>query len=452
MGKILLVVDDERIVATLVRLLESDRHQVTAGTTRALNNLPSEYYDLVLIDLDAATAGGTDLLTSIKNTHPATEAVLLSGAAGSKHVAESLHKGAFASLTKPLQGEEVTHVVRMALEHRNLRRENLVLRRLAAHAADDDEFVSKNASYLNAVEIARRAAPGNSPVLLQGEQGTGKETLAQMIVKESRRAAMPFVTMNCASVPEILIESELFGHEKGSSPGANAMNQGLLEIADGGTLLLDEVGDVSAAVQPKLLRFLQTGEYCRFGGTTFLRADVRIISATSKDLFIECQRGYFREELLYRLNAVAITIPPLRERKEDIPELIQHYMTKKLHPRMSKTFGSDAMAMLLEYDWPGNMRELQNVIDGALALSNGPVITSDDLTSPSRFRKHTSAEQEFAARYTLHMSLEELEGKHIENVLSYFDWDKKAAAQALGVSLKTLYNKIAESGLQRKEE
>ncbi|HUN66623.1 MAG TPA: sigma-54 dependent transcriptional regulator [Bacteroidota bacterium] len=454
MANILLVDDEESFFSNITGLLEADRHTVTAisDSSLTLNLLQTNSFDLILLDINMPKISGVELLGLVKPAYPSIEIIMLTALHDVRIAVDCMSKGAFYYITKPFHGDELVHIVRKALEHRSLRRENLVLRRQVSRAGGGDEIIGKSPALKNAVDVARRVAPSDSSVLLQGESGTGKELLAQLIYREGLRQNMPFIVMNCAAIPDTLIESELFGHEKGSFTNAFAMKQGLVELADGGTLFLDELGDISPVFQPKLLRFIQTGEFRRIGGTTTLHADVRFISATNKDLYLEAQQGKFREDLLYRLNVISVTVPPLRERKEDLPELIQHFMNRKLRPSMLKTFDSEAMTILLEHDWPGNVRELQNVVEGALVMSKGPVITADDLSSPNRFRKNTPSERDFAARYTLQMSLRDLEAHHIENVLNFFDWDKKSAAQALGISLKTLYNKIAESGLHKREE
>ncbi len=264
--------------------------------------------------------------------------------------------------------------------------------------------------------------------------------IANLIYKNSTRSAKAFVAINCASIPDTLIESELFGYEKGAFTDAHGQKQGLAELANNGTLFLDEVGDISPIIQPKLLRFIQTGEFRRVGGNTVHRVDVRIISASNKNLHEEVQHGRFREDLLYRLNVVTLTIPPLRDRKEDIPLLVQHFMEKQFPKGNAKTISPEAMTLLMEYEWPGNIRELENVVEGSVIISRESVIQPEDLTLPRMNRTQQSGSKFGFSDSDL--PLKEIERLYISTILNKFQWDKKEVAKILGISLKTLYTKI----------
>jgi transcriptional regulator with PAS, ATPase and Fis domain len=289
-------------------------------------------------------------------------------------------------------------------------------------------------------------------VLIQGASGTGKELIAHLIHNNSPRRERPFVVVNCASIPDTLLESELFGHEKGAFTGAYTTKQGLAEVAHGGTLFLDEVGDISPAIQPKLLRFLETGNFRRVGSVNELNVDVRIISATNKNLEQEARAGRFREDLLYRLNVVTLHVPPLRERKEDIPLLVDHFLKLKAKSKTPKTMSPEAMELLLQHDWPGNIRELEHVIEGAIIMSHEDVIQPKDLllstssTAASAISSPTTVIGDNNTRDIL--PIEEVEKRHIEAALKHFKGNRTKTAQSLRISQKTLYLKIKRYGIR----
>jgi two-component system, NtrC family, response regulator AtoC len=291
-------------------------------------------------------------------------------------------------------------------------------------------------------------------VLVQGASGTGKELIASFIHRKSPRNNRPFVAVNCASIPDTLLETELFGHEKGAFTNAYASKQGLVEVANGGTLFLDEVGDISPAIQPKLLRFLESGEFRRVGGTNVLTVDVRVVSASNKDLREEVKLGRFREDLLYRLNVVTVYVPPLRERKEDIPVLAEYFLRKKSKLKNPKSLAPATTELLMKYDYPGNIRELEHVLEGALLLSSGDEIEPSDLSIYFQHRG-TDVPMAFQIHNTLSsgdtVSLEELERQHIERVLRKHAYNRTKSADELGISKKTLYLKIKQYGFKVSE-
>jgi len=298
-----------------------------------------------------------------------------------------------------------------------------------------------------------KVAPTDATVLIQGESGTGKELIANYIHRNSLRSEQPFVVLNCASMVETLLESELFGHEKGAFTDASNEKQGLVEIANGGTLFLDEIGEISSIIQPKLLRFVQSGEYRRVGGTKILKSDVRILSATNKDLKVEILNGRFREDLLYRINVFTLELPPLRKRKEDISFLADNFLRKRFGETNAWEITEDALAALNNYDWPGNVRELENVLERAAIVTDEHTIQVKDLalSSSDRAVKGESVESDVAKAVVGNpIALKEIEKAHIEGVLNSVGWDKKLAAKILDMNLKTLYIKIQMYGFTHK--
>jgi DNA-binding NtrC family response regulator len=305
------------------------------------------------------------------------------------------------------------------------------------------QMVGESDAFHKVLEIAAKVAPTESTVLIQGPSGTGKELVANFIYQNSGRVSEPFVTLNCASIPDTLIESELFGHEKGAFTDARVMKPGIVEIANKGTLFLDEIGDISPIVQPKILRFIQSGEFRRVGGNTTLTADVRILSATNKNLKDEVKEGRFREDLLYRLNVITIDVPPLRARKDDVPRLVAHFINNRMKTKVKPTISAKAMEVLMEYDWPGNIRELENVIERAAILCHGGAIEPQDLSLPNVPMSLPSGGRADNKLGTA-LPLKEIERLHIEGVLRSFRGNKAEAAKILGISLKTLYTKIQQ--------
>ena len=295
------------------------------------------------------------------------------------------------------------------------------------------------------LDLALRAAPTDSTVLIEGPSGTGKELVANFLHAQSLRKNEPFMALNCASIPETLIESEMFGHEKGAFTDATATKEGLVEIANGGTLFLDEVGEIALNVQPKLLRFLQTGEFRRVGGNKIMKSNVRIVSATNKELHREASNGRFREDLLYRLNVITLSLTPLRERKDDIPLLVNYFLKSKAGNKEPKQIDTKALEVLMNYGWPGNIRELENVIERAAILSQDGLITFDDLALPLRTRslqESASWLRDGGVQAGSAISLSEMQRAHVAAVLKSVNWNKETASKILGISLKTLYAKI----------
>jgi DNA-binding NtrC family response regulator len=441
--------DDEEIFRLQIKsLLESDECIVDSVNdgVEVMNAVQQNDYDLLLLDLNMPKVSGLEVLRFVKEKYPRTEIIMITGNDNIKIAVDCMREGAFHYITKPFLPEELLQVIDRAIEHRYLLQDNSILKSQVSRLSGHNAMVGESESFKHLLSIAERVAASDTSVLIQGPSGTGKELIANFIHQRSLRAERPLVTINCAAIPDTLLESELFGHEKGAFTDARAQKQGLIELANKGTLFLDEVGDISPIVQPKILRFVQTGEFRRIGGTANLRADVRIIAATNKDLTTEVQTGRFREDLLYRLNVITITMPSLYERKSDIPLLVANFLQNNKRIRVKKQLTPDAMQLLINYQWPGNVRELENVLESASILSRGEMIEPDDIILPraagrsmNRIIEPVAVEQA--------ISLKNLEQIHITNILKTVKGDKKQAAKILGISLKTLYTKIAQYNL-----
>jgi two-component system NtrC family response regulator len=443
----ILVVDDEEYLCQLLKdeLLATGMFEVDTVTdgAQAINKVQSKIYDLVLLDIKMPRISGIEVLKFIKEYSPDTEVIMITAYGDIKTAVETTKLGAFDFITKPYNFDELLVSIQNALEKRSLKLQNKLMQNEILRLVGGKEIIGQSKVLKEVLEIVARVAPTDATVLIQGESGTGKELIARLIHQNSTRKDKPLVTINCSAIPDTLIESEIFGHEKGAFTDAIVTKPGLVEIANGGTLFLDEVGDLSPIVQPKLLRFIETGEFRRVGGNNILKVDVRIISATNKNLNEEVQKGNFREDLLYRLNVVTIRLPSLRERKEDIPLLVEHFLKTKI--RTKKTISPEAMEILMNYDWPGNIRELENVIERAAILARNDVIRPEDLALRPELRDEYY--DKLTPKPVHSLSLAELEKIHIENVLKANNWNKTKTAEVLGISLKTLYLKLKRYGI-----
>lgn len=444
----ILVVDDEETYRFMLSsLLEAEKfpHDTVTDGVQAINAVQKKAYDIALLDVNMPKVGGVEVLKFVKENFPGVEVIMLTGVGDIKIAVECMKLGAYDYLAKPYRSDELLSTIDRALERRKLLRENFLMKSEIARLADSSEIAGKSRPLQKVLDVAAKVAPTESTVLIQGASGTGKELIANFIYKNSERKENPFVTLNCASIPDTLIESELFGHEKGAFTDARATKQGLVEIANGGTLFLDEIGDISPLIQPKLLRFIQSGEFRRVGGTNALNSDVRIISATNKDLMVEVRAGRFREDLLYRINVITLDLPSLKERSEDIPVLVENFLQHKLRSKTRKNVSPEAMEILMKYDWPGNVRELENVIERAAILCKDDTIRPPDLSLPLRASFSRSPENGDIG--TL-IPMKEIEHKHIVGVLRTLKGNKAEAAKILGISLKTLYTKIQQYQIQ----
>lgn len=442
----ILVVDDEETFRYMLSTLISGAgyHVETAQDgVAAINAVQTKMFDIVLCDIKMPKVDGIEVLRFIKTNYPNTEVVMLTGTADVKIAVECMKVGAYDHIMKPTTSDDLLTTIERAIERQQLVRNNAVMKSELERLHGNGEIIGESSALRRVLEIASKVAPTESTVLIQGPSGTGKELIASYIYQRSERNGLPFVTVNCASIPDTLIESELFGYEKGAFTDARSMKPGIVEIADKGTLFLDEIGDISPTVQPKILRFIQSGEFRRVGGNQVLKADCRILSATNKNLKDEVKEGRFREDLLYRLNVITIELPSLRQRREDIPLLVQSFLTTKMKTKVQKAISTKAMEVLLAYDWPGNIRELENVIERAAILCQNNSIEPRDLSLPNSPMVLPSSNGHDHKLGTA-MPLKDIERMHIEGVLRSFRGNKTESAKILGISLKTLYTKIQQ--------
>jgi DNA-binding NtrC family response regulator len=450
----LLIVDDEEPLREILEseLTESDEFVVdtAADGGEAINRIQAKVYDVILLDVRMPRVSGIEVLKFVQEYSPTTQVIILTNYADVKTAIQTIKLGAYDFLAKPYDIDELYNTIHRAIERRQLFIDNKLMKSELTRRSGNPDIVGQSPAFVKLLESATRFAASDSIVLIQGASGTGKELIAGLVHRRSPRNNRPFVALNCASLPDALLESELFGHEKGSFTNAYTTKQGLVEVANGGTLFLDEVGDISPAIQPKLLRFLETGEFRRVGGTNLLTVDVRVISATNKDLREEVKAGRFREDLLYRLNVITLQMPLLCQRREDIPLLVEYFLARKSRSRTAKRVTPAALAILAEYEWPGNVRELEHVIEGAMLLSSGEVIDAADL-GPHVYRGSRAAPNPAApapaAGTPDGLSLDEVERRHIEAVLTKNGFNRARSADELGISKKTLYLKIKRYGL-----
>ena len=449
------------------RALE-DRYKVLEAESAAAARrvLAAQRPDLLLLDIEMPEESGLDFLRDLK-TKDASPAVIMITAYGSEKIAvEAMKSGAYDYLPKPFEVDELRLVVAKALDHLELAEENLALRRQLVSEGQFGAMIGSSAPMRKLFELADRVAPADVTVLIEGESGTGKELLAREIHQRSNRGAKPFVAVNCAALPEHLIESELFGYEKGAFTGAAALKRGKFELAHGGSLFLDEVGDMSLATQAKLLRVLETRRVERLGGTTSIDVDVRILSATNKELTTEIARQTFREDLYYRLRVVLLKLPPLREHKEDIPLLAEEFcrMLAAKHGRPSPKLSRDAMELLAASDWKGNVRELKNVLESAIVMSRDDVLGPADL--PSDFGSAgaspaTGAALVASGERALPSFLEagdyreakrQFEISYIKAKLRQHGGNITRTAAAIGLHRQSLQEKLRELGISAEKE
>ena len=446
--------DEEQFLQVLQAALSAEGYRIELARdgVAAINILQNRAFDLVLLDMKMPRVDGMEVLRFVKDHYLDTQVIMLTGVSDIKSAVECMQLGAYHYITKPYSISELTAVIERAVERKRLLIENKVLKSELARHAFAGSIVGNSTPMLELLNLAAKVAPTDSPVLIQGASGTGKELIANFLHQNSLRKDQQFVALNCASIPETLLESELFGHEKGAFTDAVSTTQGLAEIANAGTLFLDEIGEISQMIQPKLLRFLQTGEYRRVGGNKSLRSDVRVISATCKNLEDEIGTGRFREDLLYRINVITLRVPPLRDRIDDIPLFVDYFLKTKVRPRGLKMIEPKALELLMNYDWPGNVRELENVIERASILCKDNIIRVEDIALPIGRRPLRNREASSTSDSSLlgtAVSMREIEKAHIAGVLKSVRWNKNTAAQILGISLKTLYTKIQQFNLTK---
>ncbi len=439
-----LVVDDEpsnltSLEKTFVR--EGMRVLTADGARAALELVRKHRVQVVLTDLMMPGVNGVELLRALKEISPETEIVLMTAYGTVETAVQAMRDGAYDFVEKPLKRMTIVKSVRKAAERQRLVAENRSLRE-ELRSLTAREIVGHSVALRSVLNVANQAAPSSATVLILGESGTGKELIARYIHSRSSRASAPFVAVNCAAIPETILEAELFGHERGAFTGAVARKEGRFAKARGGTLFLDEIGELSPSVQVKILRVLQEGEYEPVGGNT-VQADVRIVAATNRDLAAEVEAGRFREDLYYRLDVISVTAPPLRARREDIPLLVDHFLGIycKKNGRARLSVEPEVMQRLVDYSWPGNVRELENVMERAAVLCRSDVLTLQDLPEQVR-RAEVSSEDPAPLVFSIGTPLAEVEQRLIRETLRYTNGDKSLAAQLLGISTRTIYRKV----------
>jgi DNA-binding NtrC family response regulator len=441
-AKILVVDDEVNIREALGMLLDEDGYRVTTAATvdEAMEILQKNEFHLVISDLRMNGRSGLEILRCMHETCPGTEMIFLTAYGTVEGAVEAMKMGAYDYISKPVDRRRLTLLIEKALEKHRLLVENRNLRRRLSIKEEFSRIIGNSPAIRAIFKIMTEVAPTNATVLITGESGTGKELIAKSIHDRSQRKDRPFVTLNCGALPDTLIESELFGYEAGAFTGANTSKIGRIEMASGGTLFLDEVGDMSLKTQVDLLRVLQERELRRLGGTKTINVDVRFIAATNKNLKEEIVEKRFREDLYYRLNVVPIAMPPLRERREDIPMFLESFFLEfcQLHGKRLKTISEKAEEMLVQYGWPGNIRELRNTVERIVLLTRSDSIEPKDL--PEQIRNAQTGQPEITL--SLQQSLEEIEKKVIRSVLARITQNRTLAAGILGISLRALHYKI----------
>jgi DNA-binding NtrC family response regulator len=438
----ILIVDDEHVVRdSLGKWFTSEGYTArpTAGAREALEEIQHAEYDIALIDIKMPGMDGMELQARLKEADPELTVIIMTGYASVDTAVQALKRGAYDYITKPVDPDELSHLVANALEHRRARHEVVRLRENLQEISPGTELIGRSPAMKKVTELIEMVAPTEATVLITGESGTGKEVVARAIHAAGPRRYMPMVTIHCGALTETLLESELFGHEKGAFTGAQYRKKGKFEVADGGTVFLDEISDISLKTQTDLLRVLQEKEIVRVGGNQQIKVDFRCIAATNKNLETLVKAGTFRPDLYYRLHVFCIELPPLRDRKEDIPLLVNHFLNKfcMATSRAVPAISDDGMEVLMRHDWPGNVRELENAVERALVVGRGGEIR------PVDFSFQFQGDEPKAGR-----TLEDMEKVHIERVLRETQHNLSRTARILDIDRTTLYNKLRKYGLR----
>jgi two-component system response regulator HydG len=448
-----LVVDDEPAVVTSLQkvLVREGLTVLTANNGRqALEIVRDEAVAVVITDFQMPEMSGLDLLRSLKAITPETEVILITAHGTIEMAVDAMKQGAYDFVVKPFKRHDIVRGVRRALEKQLLVLENRQLRAELDRTLGHRQIIGQSLVVQEMLELVEQVASSSAAVLLTGESGTGKELVARALHRESMRASRPFVAINCAAIPDTLLESELFGYERGAFTGATGRKEGRFERAHQGTLFLDEIGEMAPHVQVKLLRALQDGEIERLGGTKAIHVDCRIVAATNRDLVEAVRQEKFREDLYYRLNVITIDLPPLRERLDDVALLAHRFLgiyAKKNDKRVDGVT-PEALELLSNYTWPGNVRELENVIERAIVLCKGDMITVDNL--PPMMRSHQGAQR--MVTFPVGTSLDDIEQRMIAETLKMTQGDKRLAAQLLGIATRTIYRKLDDNKLPLKDD
>jgi two-component system response regulator PilR (NtrC family) len=454
MGRILVVDDEKSMRDFLAIMLKKEGHVpvMAENGQKAAKLLKEDIFDLVITDVRMPKMGGADLLKIVKEHSPETVVVMITAYATAESAVEAMRAGAYDYIMKPFKVEEIKLVVKNALEKRQLREENVMLRRELEAEKGFQDFIGHSPAMERVFELISKVADKASTVIITGESGTGKELAARAVHNLSGRRDKPFMYIHCGALPEHLLESELFGHVRGSFTGAVENKAGLFEVAQGGTVFLDEIAETTLTFQVKLLHVLQEREFKRVGGTADIKVDVRIIAATNRDLKDEIAKGNFREDLFYRLNVIPLHLPPLRDRKEDIPALAEHFLRKFCKDADSMRIAPDAMGLLMEYNWRGNVRELENVMERACTLSEGVFITVDhvppELKGERRRRAGPMPDEIPDGGIGLESLLDEMEKNYLVKALNKAGGSKTEASRLLGLTFPSLRHRLKKHGLE----
>src|SRR5579871_1969153 len=437
----ILIVDDELVVRdSLSKWFSSEGYtaQPVASAREALETIQQKEFEIALIDIKMPGMDGIELQARLKEADPELTVVIMTGYASVETAVQALKRGAYDYITKPVDPDELSHLVSNALEHKRARNEVVHLRETLQDILPGTGLIGSSPRMKKVIELIEMVAPTDATVLITGESGTGKEVVARAVHAAGARRLMPMVTIHCGALTETLLESELFGHEKGAFTGAQYRKKGKFEVADGGTVFLDEIGDISLKTQTDLLRVLQEHEIVRVGGNQSIKVDFRCVAATNKNLEQMVKAGTFRPDLYYRLHVFTIDLPPLRERREDIPLLVGHFLKKfcMVTSRPVPQLSPEALDSLMRHDWPGNVRELENAVERALVVGRGPAIQASDFSF------------QFQSAPAAGKTLDDVERAHIERILRETQHNLSRAARILDIDRTTLYNKLRRYGMR----